>query len=65
MHSLGCDVCGSDRAEAMLTQAEGNLVPYHLDVSLTQVDFRELPLNYARGFDAGVCLFSLILEVPE
>jgi len=64
-HSLGCDVSGSDISPAMLAQAERNLATHHVDVSLDQVDYRELHLNYARDFDAVACLSSSIFEMPD
>jgi glycine/sarcosine N-methyltransferase len=62
---LGMDVFGSDASAAMLAQAERNLASRHVDVPLAQVDFRELPLNYARDFDAVVCLSSSFLEMSD
>jgi glycine/sarcosine N-methyltransferase len=64
-HSLGCDVHGSDISEAMLAQSERNLAAHHVDIPLTHADFRELPLTYARDFDAVVCLSSAHLEMPN
>jgi len=62
---LGSEVCGSDISTAMLAQAERNLASRHLDVPLTQADYRELPFTYTRDFDAVVCLSSSIFEMPD
>lgn len=64
-HSLGCDVHGSDVSEAMLAQSERNLAAHHVDIPLTQADYRELPFTYARDFDAVVCLSSAHFEMPD
>lgn len=65
LHSLGCEVFGSDRSVSMLAQAERNLATHHMNVPLDLVDYRELHLHYAREFDAIVCLSSSIWEIPE
>ncbi len=62
---LDLRICDMDRSQAMLAQAERNLAAHHLDVPFVQVDYRELPFNCARDFDAVLCLYSSILEMPD
>jgi ubiquinone/menaquinone biosynthesis C-methylase UbiE len=64
-HQLDCEVFGSDISAAMLAQAERNLASHHMSVPLDQADYRELPLTYAREFDAVVCLSSAFFEMPD
>jgi len=65
LHSLGFDVFGSDISPSMLAQAERNLASHHVDVPLEQADYRELPLTFAREFDAVVCLSSALFEMAD
>jgi glycine/sarcosine N-methyltransferase len=64
-HSLGYDVAGSDISESMLTQTRKNLSLIGLDIPLAKVDYRELPQNYSRRFDAVTCLSGAIDEMPN
>jgi len=64
-HSLGCEVFGSDISTAMLAQAERNLASHHVSVPLDQIDYRDLPLNFAKEFDSVVCLSSAFFEMPD
>ena len=64
-HSLGYEVAGSDISEAMLTQASINISLSGLDIPLIKADYRELPQNYKRQFDAVICLSSAIDEMPD
>jgi glycine/sarcosine N-methyltransferase len=62
-HSFGCQVCGSDLSESMLTQAHHNLADAGLDISLVRADFRNLRDYFNEEFDAVVCLTNSINEV--
>jgi glycine/sarcosine N-methyltransferase len=64
LHTLGCDVAGSDISPSMLAQARLNLAVQGLVLPLYQVDYRELPEHFRR-FDAVVCLSSSILHMPD
>lgn len=63
--SLGYEVVGSDISASMLSKAEANLSEHGLVVPLYIVDYRELPQNFERSFDAVVCLSSSILHMPD
>jgi glycine/sarcosine N-methyltransferase len=63
--TLGCEAYGSDLSPSMLAQAERNLATHHIDTPVAEIDYRELPLNYAREFDAVACLSSSIFEMPD
>jgi glycine/sarcosine N-methyltransferase len=63
--SLGLDVSGSDIAESMLIQAWKNLIKSGVPVPLLKVDYRELPQNFDRKFDAVACLSTAIMEMPD
>lgn len=65
LNSLGYEVYGSDISPSMLAQAERNLASHHADIPLEQADYRELPLTFARDFDAVVCLSSAVFEMPD
>ncbi len=65
VHSLGCEVTGSDISEAMLAQARKNLDEAGLQVPLRQVDYRELPRHFHRPFDAVLCLSTSIAHMPN
>jgi glycine/sarcosine N-methyltransferase len=65
LHSLGCEVVGSDISASMLAQAERNLAASGAPVPLHKVDYRELPQHFARRFDAVLCLSSSILHMPS
>ena len=58
-HSLGCEVFGSDVSESMLVKARTNLAEVGLEVPLFQVDFRDLPAQFAQSFDAVVCMAAI------
>jgi len=58
-HNLGCKVWGSDISEAMLNQARENLAHYGIEISLKKADYRNLPQNFHRRFDAVACLGSI------
>ncbi|HET9590253.1 MAG TPA: class I SAM-dependent methyltransferase [Anaerolineales bacterium] len=58
-HSLGCEVTGSDVSESMLARARNKLAGIGLDISLFQVDFRNLPVHFQQSFDAVVCLAAI------
>jgi glycine/sarcosine N-methyltransferase len=60
--SLGVEVAGSDISPSMLEQARKNLARLGLEIPLRQVDFRELPGDFAGKFDAVACLSSSLLE---
>jgi SAM-dependent methyltransferase len=62
-HSLGCQVAGSDLSPAMLAQARRNLAGLNLNVSLHQIDYRELSAHLDWHFDAVVCLSSSLLHM--
>ena len=59
---LGCDVCGSDLSEAMLSIARRKMKDKNIRVSLQQADFHELENHYNSKFDAVVCLSNAINE---
>lgn len=65
IHSLGCQVVGSDLSPSMLAQARKNLTVHGLDIPLHQVDYRDLPQHFAQHVDAVVCLSSSILHMPN
>jgi glycine/sarcosine N-methyltransferase len=65
LHSLGCEVMGSDLSGSMLAQAERNLAALGVRVPLSQVDYRELPGHVGQAFDAVLCLSSSILHMPN
>jgi SAM-dependent methyltransferase len=65
LHTLGCDVAGSDISASMLAQARANLAALGLTLPLYQLDYRELPQHFDRQFDAVVCLSSSILHMPD
>ncbi len=62
-HTLGRDVCGADRSEAMLDQAEANLARHSLDIPLYQADYRDLAKHFDSKFDAVTCLSTSIAEM--
>jgi ubiquinone/menaquinone biosynthesis C-methylase UbiE len=62
-HSLQCEVHGSDISVAVLAQARRRLADMDLPIPLKQVDFRQLPENYDREFDAVMCLFNSITHL--
>jgi glycine/sarcosine N-methyltransferase len=64
-HSLRCEVFGSDISKSMLAQARKNLTECGINVPLQKVDYRELPQNFSRQFDAIVCLAGSILHMPN
>lgn len=64
-HSLGCEVFGFDILDSMLAQARKNLTEYGVKVPLQKADYRELPKQSNRKFDAVVCLSSAILHMPN
>ena len=64
-HSLGCEIVGSDISESMLNQARKILAECGIDVPLYNVDYRKLPENFDRKFDAVACLSSSILHMPN
>jgi SAM-dependent methyltransferase len=64
-HSLGCEVVGSDISPSMLAQARWNLGNLALEISLHQVDYRRLPEQFDRRFDAVACLSSSILHMQN
>jgi glycine/sarcosine N-methyltransferase len=58
-HSLGREVWGSDASAAMLDQTRQNLAHHGIKAPLRSVDYRDLPLHFARSFDAVVCLAAI------
>jgi SAM-dependent methyltransferase len=64
-HNLGVEVHGSDVSPAMLECAAVNLSERGLDIPLKRADYRDLPQDYDRKFDAVLCLSSSILEMPD
>jgi len=62
-HTLGRDVCGADRSEAMLDQAEANLARHGLSIPLYEADYRELTKHFDVTFDAVTCLSTSIAEM--
>jgi glycine/sarcosine N-methyltransferase len=62
---LGFEVVGSDASEAMLAKARENLAALKIKIPLVKADYRDLPGNFDRHFDAVVCLSSSILEMPN
>lgn len=65
LHSLGCQIYGSDISEAMLAQAQKNLSACGIDVPLKKADFRELPRYFDIQFDAVVCLSTSLPHLLE
>lgn len=63
--SLGCKVVGSDISESMLARAKKNLIENGLNIPLIQLDYRDLPQNFYKKFDAVVCLSSSIFHMPD
>lgn len=63
LHSLGCDVCGSDLSEAMLAQARHRLAAAGITIPLLQADFCHLRDKFDMEFDAVLCLTNSINEV--
>jgi SAM-dependent methyltransferase len=64
-HSLGLEVFGSDASQSMLEIARANLSERGIDISIAEVDYRELGKHYDRKFDAVACLSSSLLEMPD
>ena len=64
-HSLDCDVVGSDLSPSMLAAAEGNLASAGIEVPLLAIDYRDLPENFDRLFDAVTCLSGALLEASD
>jgi glycine/sarcosine N-methyltransferase len=64
-HALGLDVAGSDRSEAMLSQARAKLSAGGVDVPLIRSDFRDLPGRFDRPFGAVVCLSTSLPHLHE
>ena len=62
-HTLGLNVCGADRSEAMLDQAEANLARHNLSIPLYEADYRELPKYFDGKFDAVTCLSTSVAEM--
>ena len=62
---LGCEAFGSDISESMLAHARKNLAARDINIPVRKVDYRELPENFGRQFDAVVCLSSSILHMPN
>lgn len=65
VHSLGCDVVGSDLSESMLEQAMRSLAEQRLRLTLHRLDYRELYKHFEEEFDAVLCLTTSIAEVPN
>jgi glycine/sarcosine N-methyltransferase len=59
---LGCNVCGSDLSEAMLSIAKRRIADKNMQISLQQADFHQLENHYSSKFDAVVCLSNAINE---
>ncbi|MCX6645137.1 MAG: class I SAM-dependent methyltransferase [bacterium] len=64
-HSFGLDVAGSDLSGAMLAQAAEKIREMGFEISTQQLDFRFIPENYSRKFDAVVCLTNAINELLD
>jgi len=47
LHSLGCDVTGSDISPSMLQLAKKNLTQANIDIPLHRADYRELPKHFS------------------
>lgn len=58
-YDLGYQVWGSDISKAMLTQAQENFSHQGYDIPLLLADYRDLPQNFQRNFDAITCLGSI------
>lgn len=65
LHSLGCDVTGSDISPSMLKLAERNLAQADIDISLHRADYRELPNHFSEPFDAVICWSGAIFHVSN
>jgi SAM-dependent methyltransferase len=65
LHTLDCEVVGSDISPSMLAQARANLAAQGLVLPLHQLDYRELPSHFDCQYDAVVCLSSSILHMPD
>ncbi len=63
LQSLGAQVVGSDVSEAMLSEARNNLDSNQIDLPLSKADFRELPQNFDKRFDAVLCLTTSLPQV--
>ena len=63
LHSLGCEVRGSDLSEAMLAQARQKLAAAGIGIPLFHADFCHLRDKFNVEFDAVVCLTNSINEV--
>lgn len=61
--SMGVETFGSDLSDAMLSVARRNIGD--ANVPIRKVDYRELPENYDKEFDAVVCLSNSINEPLE
>jgi glycine/sarcosine N-methyltransferase len=57
--SLGYEVWGTDKSQAMLDQARKNLTRCGVEIPLQQADYRNLPRHFQRNFDAITCLGSI------
>lgn len=64
-HSLGLEVVGSDVSAAMLAQAQINLGILSLEIPLHRLDYRCLPEQFDRQFDAVTCLSGSLLHMPD
>jgi len=65
LHSLGCDVTGSDISPAMLQLAKENMDEAGIDIPLHEVDFCQLPGHFSDAFDAVICWSGSILHVAD
>ena len=64
-HSLGCEVVGTDLSPAMLARARESLAAAGIDAPLSALDYRDLPGQFDRPFDAVVCLSGSLLEASS
>ena len=65
LHSLGCDVTGSDISPAMLQLAKENVDEAGIDIPLHEVDFRQLPGHFSDAFDAVICWSGSIFQIAD
>jgi glycine/sarcosine N-methyltransferase len=65
LDGLGIDATGADISDAMLEQARRKVSDRQKSIPLVKADFRELPAQFARRFDAVLCLGTSLPQLPD